>query len=67
MKYAYHYYAIHQSKPGEVAHVHGFFTREAQVSSAEDYLELCKAIGERNKVDPERLTICSLSIVSTTP
>lgn len=67
MKYAYHYYAIHQIKPGEVAHVHGFFTREEQVSSGEHYLELCKAIGERNNVDPEKLTICSLTIIATIP
>jgi hypothetical protein len=65
MKYTYHYYAIHQPAPGQVAHIHGILTVSSQISTGKDFTDLCECIAESNGTTNDKLTICSLTIIAT--
>ena len=66
MKYSYHYYAIHQPQPGAIAHTDGFVRMPRQIITGVDYDELKQSIADRQNIESEKLTICSLTLVGTT-
>ena len=63
MKYSYHYYAMHQPQPGAIAHTDGFVRMPRQIITGDDYDELKQSIADRQNIQRDKLTICSLTLV----
>lgn len=67
MKYTYHYYAIGRYKQDGIelpSHIDGVTVTDQPIDSADRYNEFRKALAVKNDVDPERLSICSLTLLS---
>lgn len=66
MPFVYHYHATNEISPGRVQHHSGILTCEKRVDSIERYRSIKAAIAG-DAVDPNRLTICSLTLLHETP
>lgn len=67
MKYTYHYYAIGRYKQDGIelpSHIDGVSVTDQPIDSSARYDEFRKALAAKNEVEPERLSICSLTLLS---
>jgi hypothetical protein len=64
MDYIYHYHAIWQPKIGQTANTDGLATMREPISTHGQYLELKDGIAKESGTDAQKLTICSLTLLS---
>lgn len=65
MKYIYHYRAIFQPAPYLTANIDGIATLTQRITNHEGYMSLKHDIAKDAGASPEKLTICSLTLLDT--
>lgn len=67
--FTYHYYAMHQEKPGRVHHFDGLVDSETRIMEASHYKDLKRAIWADSVAkfvvdsEPSDMTLCSLTLL----
>lgn len=65
MDYIYHYHATFQPAPCQTANLDGIAVLTRRITTHEDYMELKRDIAKDAGANPEKFTICSLTLLGT--
>ena len=65
MNYIYHYHAIWQPEIGQTANADGIAIMREPISTYGQYLELKERVAKESGTDDGKLTICSLTLLSS--
>ena len=65
MQYIYHYHAMHMLSMGSLHHIDGIATMDKQIGDWDQYYALKLHIAKKSEIPVEKLTICSLTLISS--